>query len=164
MVQPSGCFNIMPFNRQRALTEADPGAGARVPWPPPCRKKGPIFWPKHWYSMEKNPYFSPEKCSFWPKIGPIKTEMGPNIPICPVEGQLGAKWGPQGENCPHFLGSATPHEKSWIRPWLRIHFMTKVWSCHNTFITNRITTKVLFLNALCLISGLVFKNNICVTC
>ncbi len=34
---------------------------------------------------------------------------------------------------------------------LRVHFMTKVWSCHNTFITNPVTTKFLFLNALCLL-------------
>ncbi len=35
---------------------------------------------------------------------------------------------------------------------LRVHFLTKVWSCHNTFITNPIATKFLFLNALCLMS------------
>ena len=26
-------------------------------------------------------------------------------------------WGPEGPNCPHFWGLATPHEKSWFRPW-----------------------------------------------
>ena len=31
---------------------------------------------------------------------------------------------------------------------LRVHFITKIWSCHNTFITNSITTKFLYLNAL----------------
>ena len=35
---------------------------------------------------------------------------------------------------------------------LRVHFITKVWSCHNTLITNPITTKFLFLNALCLMT------------
>ncbi len=35
--------------------------------------------------------------------------------------------------------------------WLRVHIMTKVWSCHNAFNTNPITTKFLFLNVVCLV-------------
>ena len=40
------CVTTVPETGQVYLSVADPGVGARVPWPPPLQEKGPNSWAK----------------------------------------------------------------------------------------------------------------------
>ena len=73
--------------------------------------KSPIFWAKTLIFCEKNSYVSHEKCSFWPKIGPIKTEIGPKVPIYPVKGLNWGPYGVMGAKLPPFFGFGHPPRK-----------------------------------------------------
>ena len=96
---------------------ADPGAGARGPWPPPLQEKAPFLGLKHWYFMKIFLILVMKSANFGPKSGPWRQKWGQKYTNMPSwRTKLGAILGPPGPNCPHFSGLATPHEKSWICP------------------------------------------------
>ncbi len=56
------------------------------------------------------------------KSGPWALEWGPNYHCAQLKDILRGHMGAKGPNCPLFMSSATPREKSWIRPCTDGHY------------------------------------------
>ncbi len=100
------------------------GRGPRPPGKGPLQEKAPFLGPKHWYSMKTFLILVMSRANFGLKSGPWRHKWGPKYQYAQLKDKIGGYIGVTGAKLPQFFGSATPHKKSWIRPWIEKGLVT----------------------------------------